>query len=545
MIRIHARSCRTGIYVLITSIAVTLLLFILFFFTIAGAAAFSPLIISHQSVTSLIAAQLVKITLDTCKIAFGSTCIALIIGLPAAFFTSQRQFPLKKQLVACSAVPLCIPALIIALGYVTWIGNNGLVNIFFKNIFHFKEPPFHFLYSFTGIIIAQGFYNFPLIMGTVSNAWEQLPSTEADAARLLGASENKVFFTITVPQLLASIVSACIPVFIYCFFGFLIVLLLGSIGCTTLEVEIYRTARNTLQFHTTAALALFETLIAILIITSSVCIEQRTAKSKGLSFYAPEKYQKIKSLKEKCIFTVLTACILFFFIFPLLGIFLSSFISSKGTLSLKTVITMLSSSSFVTACKNTIVCAFFSALLCIIVATTYALISHSLYKKHDTPIITTTLKTIPMLPMIISSVVFGFGLSLLIRRGNALLLTFAQAMLYWPFAFRQIYPYLARIPKETEDAATLLSPSRLNTIYTIYLPSIRQGICNAFCFCFAISCGDTALPLVLSIPRFDTLALYTYRLASAYKFSQACASGTILGIICILVFSLSQKRKLS
>ena len=66
---------------------------------------------------------------------------------------------------------------------------------------------------------------------------------------------------------------------------------------------------------------------------------------------------------------------------------------------------------------------------------------------------------------------------------------------------------------------------------------------SAICFCFAVSAGDTTLPLVLAIPHFDTLSLFTYRLAGAYRFNEACASGVILGIICAGIFKLSMKKK--
>ena len=42
-------------------------------------------------------------------------------------------------------------------------------------------------------------------------------------------------------------------------------------------------------------------------------------------------------------------------------------------------------------------------------------------------------------------------------------------------------------------------------------------------------------------PGFDTLALYTYKLAGAYRFSQACACGGIVAALSMLIFSLGKK----
>jgi thiamine transport system permease protein len=54
-----------------------------------------------------------------------------------------------------------------------------------------------------------------------------------------------------------------------------------------------------------------------------------------------------------------------------------------------------------------------------------------------------------------------------------------------------------------------------------------------------MSAGDATLPLVLALQKFDTLSLFTYRLAGSYRFPEACASGLVLGLICMTVFSVA------
>ena len=56
------------------------------------------------------------------------------------------------------------------------------------------------------------------------------------------------------------------------------------------------------------------------------------------------------------------------------------------------------------------------------------------------------------------------------------------------------------------------------------------------CALVAISAGDATLPLVLSMQKFSTLSLFTYRLAASYRFTEACVSGLILGLVCSIVF---------
>ena len=121
-----------------------------------------------------------------------------------------------------------MPPLVIALGYVSFFGVNGIVSGWLKAIANAAGGHFDgltFLYTTLGVVVAQGFYNCPLVTRIVNDAWERLPRDNENAARLLGAGEGRIFFTITLPRLSGAIAAACIPVFLFCFFSFMIVLL--------------------------------------------------------------------------------------------------------------------------------------------------------------------------------------------------------------------------------------------------------------------------------------------------------------------------------
>jgi thiamine transport system permease protein len=506
-------------------------------------AAFLPLFGGKNSVSFHIV-NLFRITAYTFKIALGSTLIAAAVGIPAAFFTANRAFPGRKFLLSLSAVPFCIPPLIIALGFVSIFGMNGALNFILIKILHLKSQPFTFLYSTAGVVTAQGFYNFPLVMFIVSAAWEQLPADERNAARMLGAGESRIFFTVTIHQLSPAIAAACIPVFLYCFFSFMIVLLFGNIGGATLEIEIYQAARTTLDFKTASALALIETACAMAAIFLYSKIKPAYAAGSSAADYTYDRTKighslyegRITKIIEYCACALLAAVIVLFFICPLLGIFAGSTTGKDG---INVFVKIINSEGFRHALCGTLITAPLSALLCVVTAFVYACI----LRTKDPAGQNTILQTLPMLPMAVSSVVMGYGMTLFLHRGTVSALIAAQAALAWPLAFRQIYASLCSIPQDTLDAARLLSDIPLDTVFRIMLPSCRYSIISAFSFCFAVGMGDTTLPLVLSVPRFDTLALYTYRLASSYRFAASCACGTILCVLCALVFAIGKKHE--
>ena len=468
-----------------------------------------------------------------------STVIALVIGIIAAFFTAKRSFPFKNLLLSFSSLPLCFPAILIALGYVSFFGLSGTLNNFIKSAFGLQKAPITFLYSFFGIIIAQGFYNFPLVMGSVHDCWAGLPQSQGEAARILGASEWRLFRTVTIYQLLPSIVSSCMLVFLYCFFSFLIILLFGGISCTTLEVEIYKSVRATLNFSETARLACTETFLACLFVGFYAFLEQKSSRNRGASFHSIKSTEKISGLGQRFFAASFFSLIILFFVAPLLSIFYNAFSSARSLFTPATFLHVVRINGFWQSLASTILTACATSALCVIFGFFYSV----LLRSFDPSRKIWFFRMIPMIPMAFSSVVTGVAIILLVKRGSYLHLILAQFVLTWPLAFRPIHVALSKVSQETVDAGRILSPRRRDLIFRIYLPQSFRGILSAAGFCFAVSAGDTTLPLVLAISKYTSLSLFTYRLASSYRFHEACAAGMILGLICTLVFVIANKFK--
>ena len=313
--------------------------------------------------------KLFRIALFTILQATCSTLLAVAIALPLAFFCAKRRFPGRKFLLSLSTIPLCVPSLLVALSYVSFLGMNGSLNRFLMFIFGLKEPPVRFLYTFFGLVLAHAFYNFPLIMKTVSASWQCLPTEQQDAARLLGAGETRIFRTLTLPFLLPSIVSSSMICFIYCFLSFVLVLLFGGIGNSTLEVEIYKAARSTLDFKKAINLSILETVILGGITFGYCLIEQWASKLKGLQRESKIPAKHIRGFKEWTAFWLLIILVLVFFVCPTLGIFVNAFANKA-----KSFTAIFKMRSFWPSVWNTIITATLTGILCTILGFLYTLI---------------------------------------------------------------------------------------------------------------------------------------------------------------------------
>ena len=498
---------------------------------------------------------MLKVLLYTLQTALFSTLVAAFIGIVAAFYASKRNFFGRKLLLSISAVPLCVPPLIVALGYVSFFGVNGTASSFFKIISSGKFEGFKFLYTTSGIVIAQGFYNFPLVTGILTDYWQRLSKIEENAARLCGAGEARVFFTVTLPRLSGAIGAACIPVFLFCFFSFMIVILFSPAGSSVLEVELYHAVRTTLNIKAASGYAAIETFFALgIIFAYSFVIRRNQKNTAGMDFTlaessdfsapligsAPFTTKKQRSF-ECLVFIVLAFVIILFFFAPAISIVFSAFRQRKAGSQIWSFLqfqSLFTNINFWLAFKNSILTGGATGVLCSLCGFIWAVIV-KLSGKQENPVF----QTIPLIPMAISSVVISWFATLLFHRGNPVLLVILQVFLYWPIAYRQIQNGINSIPKDTDKAALLFSRNRFDSVIRVYLPSCRTFLISGFAYSFAVSLGDATLPLVLSIPKFDTLALYVYKLASSYRFNQSCACGIILTFVCLFVFSCSKRSR--
>jgi thiamine transport system permease protein len=322
-------------------------------------------------------------------------------------------------------------------------------------------------------------------------------------------------------------------VFLFCFFSFIIVLLFGAVGTTTLEVEIYHAARSAVNAQAASALAVTETALAMGVMFLISRLQKIADKTYGA--YSPRKsgQKKLSGIPEKAAFGGLSALIALFLIAPLASIALRGLRPSS-------FLPLFRSAGFHRALFTTLRTSLFSALLATAAAFAYcALFSSGDFWAGGKSRSRTLSRALPLLPFAVSSVVMGFGVMRLVQRGSEGIYIIARASLMWTLAFKQISSSIDSIPPEVIHASRILSPSPLDAVFRVILPQTRRAVASAFAFCFAAAASDASLPLMLVIPRFDTLALYTYRLAGSYRLNQASGAGCVIVLLTVAVFALA------
>ncbi len=480
-----------------------------------------------------------------------STLGALMIGLPGSYILSHYEFRGKKLIRAISVIPFVLPSILIVLGFVIFFGNSGILNVVLMRLFSLEEPPFKILYTFNAIILAHSFYNFPIVLSIVSNFWSLLPVKMNQAASTLGAKRFKVFLTITLPRLIPAIISASTLVFLFCFSSFAILLVLGGgPRFTTIEVDIYQKARLTGDIQGASAMAVLSIIIALVLVAIYSYTQQRMSNSEELDS-GKNTLQSNRHLSSPAgricvaLYTVFTSL---FVLGPLLSIVYRSFFASasrtaKMTFSLQNYRKLFESFSSVPAqtfqsLVNSLVIAALSSFTAIIFATMLSsrLVTSTKKKQFS-------LEIFAMLPMAVSSVILGLGyyiVSLYTSRigiSKMVLVILAHVVITSPFVLRTLLPSYRRIPFTYRQSSLTLGASVAKTFILIELPLLKGAIATSAAFAFAISMGELNATLALADSSIVTVPLVLYRLIGSYNFASSCALGTILMVICLLVFA--------
>ncbi|MHC1604490.1 MAG: ABC transporter permease [Candidatus Methanofastidiosia archaeon] len=490
-------------------------------------------------------AHYIKVMVFTFEQALLSTAITLLLGFPGAYIFSNFDFRGKSYLLAILTVPFVLPSVLVVLGFVIFFGNTGIVNSILIDTFNLKAPPLQILYSWEAIVLAHAFYNIPLVFRLVSSVWSQIDDNLVDAARGLGASRWQAFLKIELPLMSQAVLSAGMLTFIYSFTSFAIVLALGGVKYTTIEVSIYHIMHIYGKHGLSSALAILQLVFLCVFLWLYLHIRQssggRGHKTSG----------KLSHLSKQA--KILVVFYSFFVGALLMGPMISILYASiRRTWMGHTYFTLywfkqlflndiggFIGATPLEAIGNSIV----FATIAVLISVTFAMIiSYLLREKFPGR---SVVEVVTNLPLGISTVTLALGYivvqNMVSKDISFWAIGIIHAVISLPFAVRSISSSLSGVDKTLVEAARGLGASRWQAFLKIELPLIKKGIVVAGVFSFAISLGELAAAYMLYGGRYTTIPIYIYRYIGGYRLGSAAAMGVILMAVSAVSFLFIEK----
>ncbi len=490
-----------------------------------------------------------RIAAFTFRQALYSTLGSLIIGLPGAYLLSHYRIRGSGLLKSLSTIPFVLPPIIVVLGFVLFYGNQGILNRVLMRVFSLPEPPLRIMYSLGAIILAHSFYNFPIVLRSVSAYWEGLSTHYEAAAHALGAKRLRVFITVTLPRLLPAIISASSLVFLFCFTSFAVILVLGGgPRFTTLEVEIYRQARTSLDLQAASGLALLSLAITVTLMLGYMRLQRtlalREEQGSGGRLHLAGRYSVIAAAGTY-LYTIFA---LLFLLAPLASVVLRSFQAQTHrageivwTLRWYRELFAPIQGAFIGRSGTSVLQSLGIALVTVAAATPLSLlITYGTTRSASAS--ARISEVLLMIPIMVSSIILGLGYYLFSRNlgfmGPYVLIVCAHVTITLPFIYRLMLPASQKIYRTYAAASYVLGAPPVRTFTSVELPLLRGTVISGMVFVFALSMGEFNATLIVADASVQTIPILMYRLIGAYNFFGACALGTVLMLCSFAAFFL-------
>lgn len=133
---------------------------------------------------------------------------SLPLGILVAWILVRCRFPGKSLLDSIIHLPLVLPPVVIGYLLLVVMGRRGVVGEWLYNWFGFS-----FSFSWHGAVLASAVVAFPLMVRAIRMSLEAVDTKLELAARTLGASPWRVFFTITLPLSVPGIIVGIVLAF--------------------------------------------------------------------------------------------------------------------------------------------------------------------------------------------------------------------------------------------------------------------------------------------------------------------------------------------
>jgi len=128
------------------------------------------------------------------KVAGISVVIVFITGVFFAHLLARKEFFGKSMIESLFLLPLVLPPTVVGFGLLILFGKNGWIGSWLLSWFDLQ-----IVFTWIGAVIASVVVSFPLMYQSAVASFESLDSRLENAARTMGASEWRVFWTVTFP----------------------------------------------------------------------------------------------------------------------------------------------------------------------------------------------------------------------------------------------------------------------------------------------------------------------------------------------------------
>jgi iron(III) transport system permease protein len=159
----------------------------------------------------------VAILANSINLGLAVTLFTTLLSLPLAFLLVRYEFPSKGLLNGLILIPMVLPPFVGAIGMRQLLARFGSINLLLLQMGVIDQPIDWLGSGFWGVVILEVLHLYPIMYLNLAAALANVDPSLEEAARNMGASGFRLFWTVTFPLMLPGYFAGAIIVFIWAF----------------------------------------------------------------------------------------------------------------------------------------------------------------------------------------------------------------------------------------------------------------------------------------------------------------------------------------
>jgi iron(III) transport system permease protein len=469
------------------------------------------------------------------------------MGVLSAWLVTVYRFPGRDTLEWTLMLPLAMPAYVMAYAYTDWLQFTGPVQTALRNLTGWQAREYWFpeIRSLPGAAAMLSFALYPYVYLIARTAFNDMPRSAIEAARLAGHGPWGAFFHVAVPLARPAIAAGATLALMETLADF------GTVSYFAVEVFTTGIFKAWLSMgDVVAAAQLSSCLLAFVLLVLGL-----ERASRGRAAYhstAPRKPVPPHKLTGAAAALALAACaapVLFGFVVPALVL---------GVLALGEKASFLTE-RFISLVGNSFALAALTALIAVVLATVMAYAARVTRNRW-----VGTTNRIAALGYAVPGAVIAVGVLVPLGRLDNALAQWLEAsfglktgLLFTGTVIALVYAYLVRllavalqtteagltkITPSMEDAARSLGSTAAATLTRVHVPLLAGSLATAALLVFVDVLKELPATFALRPFNFDTLAIEAYNLAKDERLAEAALPSLVIVAVGLLPVIYVSKR---
>lgn len=471
--------------------------------------------------------------INSFKLTFAVTAIAVLLGIPLAYFMTVYSIRGKVVLEILIIISMLSPNFIGAYSWILMLGRSGIITVFFKTYFGITLPS---IYGFGGMLLVFSLKLYPFIYMYVSGALKKIDSALSEAAESLGCYGLRKVFTLIMPLVTPTVVAGALLVFMNCMADFGTPALIGE-GYKVMPTMVYSefVGESGGSANFAASMATIMVLItAVLFLLQKWYVNTKSFTMSSLRPIRPVPLTGIKNIAVHCFIYLLAGLS----IIPQAVVIWTSFRKTHLQVFVKGYSLGSYQSVFgkaVSSITNTYLYGFIAIVLIVLLG---MLIAYLSVRKKSW--LTGLIDTIAMFPYIVPGSVLGitlltaFNKGTIVLSGTAFIIILSLVIRRMAYTLRSSSAILYQISPSMEEAAISLGNTPAQAFVNVTAKMMMPGVLSGAVLSWITLINELSSSVMLYTARTRTMSVAIYNEVIRASYGTAAALASILTLTTVL-----------